>query len=91
MTRRDRRWRAAGLLLTVGGCAAGLLDREGSPLTLVYFLLAIGGIVLMLNGKRVPVAWQAERRGHGDMAGAIGARRLRRYRHDDPPTSGNNR
>ena len=91
MTRRDLRWRGAGLLLTVGGCAAGLLDREGSPLALLYFLAAVGGIVLMLNGKRVPVALKAERRGHGAMAGAIQARRVRRYRHDDPPASGNYR
>lgn len=91
MTRRDLGWRAAGLILTTGACAAGVLDRDGSPLTLLYFLTALLGIVLMLNGKRVAVAWKAERRGHGDMAGAIQARRLRRYRHVDPSPSTDNR
>lgn len=88
MTRRDRGWRAAGLLLSVGGCVAGLVDHDGSPLTLVYLLVALFGIVLMLNGKRVAIAWKAERRGHGDMAAAIQARRLRRYRQVDPPSPG---
>lgn len=87
MTRRDVRWRSAGVMLGVGSCIAGLLDRDGSPRTLFYFLAAIFGVVLMLNGKRVAVAWQAERRGHGDMAGAIHAQRLRRYRRPDPPQS----
>lgn len=91
MTKRDLGWRGAGLMLTACACALGVLDRDGSPLTLLYFLAAIFGIVLMLNGKRVAVAWKAERRGHGDMAGAIQARRLRRYRHVDPPPFNNNR
>lgn len=91
MTRRDVRWRAAGVVVSVGACAAGLLDRDGSPRTLLYFLAAIIGIVLMVNGKRVLVAWKAERRGHGDLTGALGARRLRRYRHSEPPLSGTKR
>ena len=91
MTRRDLGWRAAGAILGGGGCVGGLLDRSDSPLTLLYFLAALFGVVLMVNGKRVSTVWKAERRGHGDMAGAIQARRLRRYRHDDPPASGDSR
>lgn len=78
MTRRDRLWRAAGAVLAIGGCAAAALDADGSPMTLPFFLSAIVGIVLMLNGKRVAVLWQAERRGHCDTAAAIHAQRVRR-------------
>lgn len=80
MTRRDRLWRAAGVILFVGGCAASAVDTDGSPLTLLYFGSAILGIVLILNGKRVAIFWQAERRGHCDTAAAIRAERLRRKR-----------
>ena len=71
-------WRVAGLALSVGGCAASLTARDGSPWNLLYFLAALAGIVLMLNGKRVSVAWKAERRGHCDTATVIHAERLRR-------------
>lgn len=84
MTRRDLRWRAAGLALSAGGCAAGLLHRAGSPFTLLYFVAAILGIVLMLNGKRVPIAFAAERRGHRDTAATIHARRSRRRQASRP-------
>jgi hypothetical protein len=78
MTARDLAWRGSGLALSVGGCAVSLLDRGGSPLTVLYFLVTIAGIVLMLNGKRVAVAVKAERRGHCDTAAAIHAGRIRR-------------
>lgn len=81
MTRRDMAWRAAGLTFSVGGCAASMLHRSGSPLTLLYFLAAIIGIVLVLNGKRVATALKAERRGHWNTAAAIHARRVRRHDH----------
>lgn len=79
MTRRDLGWRAAGAVLSIGGCTASLLDRAG-PLTLLYFLMALFGLVLMVNGKRVAVAWKAERSGHCDTASVIRAERVRRHR-----------
>lgn len=78
MTRTDLAWRAAGAALTVGGCLAGCLHRPGTPVTLLYFMAAILGIVLMLNGKRVAVVLKAERRNHQHTAGIIHARRVRR-------------
>jgi hypothetical protein len=47
---------------------------------LVHFLAAIAGLVLMVNGKRLAVFFQAERRGHCDTAAAVHAARLRRRR-----------
>lgn len=78
MTARDLRWRSAGIVLGIAGCVGSVLDRDGSPLTIGYFLLAITGIVMLLNGKRVGIALRAERRGHGDTAAAIHARRADR-------------
>ena len=76
MTGRDKRWRAAGAALAIGSCTATRLDPDGSPLTLLWFLLAIAGLVLMLNGKRVATAWRAERSGHCHTAEAIPAARV---------------
>ncbi|MBB3912612.1 hypothetical protein [Sphingomonas desiccabilis] len=78
MTGRDLRWRAAGLLVSAAACAGTFFHRDGSPLTIVSFLLAIVGIVLMLHGKRVAVALRAERRGHCQTAAAIHTQRMRR-------------
>ena len=78
MTGRDFRWRAAGLLLSAIACAGTFLHRDGSPLTIVFFLGAICGIVLMLHGKRVAVALRAERRGHCQTAAVIHTQRMRR-------------
>jgi hypothetical protein len=80
MTRRDLRWRMAGALLIVGGCAQPLLSTDGSAWVLVHFLAAIAGLVLMVNGKRLAVFFQAERRGHCDTPAAVHAARLRRRR-----------
>jgi len=80
VTRRDLVWRSAGAVLFIGGCAASALHPEGSSWTLLYFLGAIHGIVLMLNGKRVATAWRAERRGHCHTADAIHAARVRHQR-----------
>lgn len=78
MTRRDRLWRVAGVVLIGSGCAAAAIDTGGSPLTLLFFLMAILGIVLASNGKRVAILWQAERRGHCDTVSVIHAQRVRR-------------
>lgn len=80
MTRADLVWRLSGAALTIGGCTAGALHRPGSPWTLLYFLAALLGIVLMLNGKRVGVVVKAERRGHAHTSSIIHARRVQRLR-----------
>lgn len=80
MTGRDTRWRITGAVLGVGACTAAAWDTDGSPLTLLHFLLAILGIVLIVNGKRVAIILQAQRRGHGQTAAAIHAQRIRRRR-----------
>lgn len=82
MTRRDMLWRATGAILFVSGCAASAIDADGSRLTLLYFGSTILGIVLILNGKRVAISWQAERRGHCDTAAVIHAQRIRRRKHE---------
>ena len=81
MTRRDMLWRAAGAILTAAGCAATMFDRTASPPTIAYFLTAIGGIVLLVNGKRVATVWRAERGRHRNTAAAIHARRMRDAAH----------
>ena len=80
MTGRDLAWRVAGVAVAGTAAAGGLTAREGSPLVIVYFVAAIVGIVLMLHGKRVAVAWRAERHGHRDTAAAIHSRRVERHR-----------
>lgn len=80
MTRRDIGWRVTGAALSLGGCAASMADRTDSLLTLLYFFMALMGLVLMVNGKRVAVVLRAERRGHGATASAIRAERIRHRR-----------
>lgn len=80
MTRIDVAWRAAGLAAIGAGCMASLLDRDGSPRAILYFLLCIFGLVLLVSGKRVGIALKAERRGHCDTATVIHAERVRRSR-----------
>ena len=88
MTARDLRWRMAGIAMTAGGCAAGLLDRSGSPLVILYFVLAVLGNVLMLNGKRIATMWRAERTGHQETAAAVHAGRVRRRRREGAEEAG---
>lgn len=85
MTRRDMLWRGAGAALSSGACAASLL-LDGSPLMIVFFPLAILGLVLVINGKKVATALRAERRGHYHTAEVVHAERLRRHRRrvDEP-------
>lgn len=85
MTRRDAVWRGAGVALSGGACAASLL-LDGSPLMIIFFPLALLGLVLVINGKKVATALRAERRGHYHTAEVIHAQRIRRYRRrvDEP-------
>ena len=87
MTRRDILWRTIGIALTVGACSvAAALDM--SALAMLLFPIALLGLTLAINGKRVVVALRAERYGHCHTAEAIHAVRLRRLRRRlDPPHS----
>ncbi|RZT46355.1 hypothetical protein EV283_3295 [Sphingomonas sp. BK036] len=87
MTRRDIVWRGIGVMLAVAayGVAAAM---NGSALAMLVFPIALLGLTLMINGKRVVVVLRAERHGHGHTAEAIHAVRLRRSRRRvDPPYS----
>lgn len=85
MTKRDLLWRGAGAVLSIvaGGLAMGL---DHSPVVLLLFPLVLIGLALMINGKRVAVAFQAERRGHCHTAEVIHAERLRRHSRRDGST-----
>ncbi len=85
MTRRDILWRAVGVVLTVGACSVAA-TTTGSALAILAFPVALLGLTLVINGKRVVVALRAERHGHCHTAEAIHAVRLRRTRRRrDPP------
>jgi hypothetical protein len=78
MTRRDRRWRIAGLALASTGCLGRLFDHDGSSLTALWMAAAVAGIILALSGNRLLILMRAERHGHPAMAAAIHQRRRRR-------------
>lgn len=80
MTSRDLHWRVAGALLFCAGCAAPRFSAEGSPWVILHVFVAVLGIVLIVNGKRVAVAIKAERSGHCDTAAAVHQARIRRRR-----------
>lgn len=80
MTRRDLHWRVAGTLLFCAGCTGPHLTAEGSPWVIVHVFVAVLGIVLMVNGKRVAVAIKAEWSGHCYTAAAVHQARIRRRR-----------
>ncbi|HIV77001.1 hypothetical protein [Sphingomonas yabuuchiae] len=80
MSGRDMAWRSLGGLMTLGAVAATLTGPSESLLALFWFFVALGGVVLMLNGKHLVQAVRAERRGHPYTAEAIHAARIRRGR-----------
>ncbi|KQN30591.1 hypothetical protein ASF00_07725 [Sphingomonas sp. Leaf34] len=87
MIRRDMLWRGIGLVLAAGACGAAAA-MNGSAQAMLVFPIALLGLTLMINGKRVAVVLRAERHGHGHTAQAIHAVRLRRTRRPaDPPHS----
>jgi hypothetical protein len=87
MTRRDILWRGIGVVLAVGACGVAAA-MNGAALAMLVFPIALLGLTLMINGKRVMVVLRAERHGHGHTAEAIHAVRLRRTRQRaDPPYS----
>lgn len=87
MTRRDIAWRTVGLVMAAGACGVAAA-MNGSALAMLVFPIALLGLTLMINGKRVVVVLRAERHGHGHTAEAIHAVRLRRTRRRaEPPHS----
>ena len=80
MTRRNLAWRSAGLAIFAVVCAMKLASGRdaGSYIGALGFGLALLGLVLLIEGKRVPAALRAERSRHPALAAAIRARHRRR-------------
>jgi type IV secretory pathway TrbF-like protein len=89
MTARDLAWRIGGGALFGIACAIGQSRSFassggiGTLLGLVAFVLAIAGVVLLAQGKRIPMAFRVERSGHRNLVAAIHSRRQRRGRDAD--------
>ncbi|OJU22422.1 MAG: hypothetical protein BGN95_09520 [Sphingomonas sp. 66-10] len=83
MTARDFAWRALGALLMIGSYAASALvpTAVARATALPGFAVAIAGLVLLVQGKRVALALRIERGRHRELPRAIHARhRIRRAR-----------
>lgn len=82
MTRRDLGWRAAGVAMIVTGWSASLgagSDAAGiEVLGLLGFSLAMAGLVLAVQGRRVAAALRVERSRHRDLPMRIHSHRNRR-------------
>lgn len=77
MRRRDVAWRLAGVAVFAVAVAIGLGDWVGDGVKLLAFALALVGIVLTVQGRRVPAAWRAELSKHRALAPTIHALRRR--------------
>jgi hypothetical protein len=80
MTRRDLAWRAGGALLIVLGCTASAFTGSydiGPGIALLGMPVAFFGLVLAVQGKRVPMAIRIERSRHRRLPFAISARQRR--------------
>jgi len=77
MTRRDRIWRSFGGCCFVTGCALGVVPgwSEHGSIGVLGFALAMTGLVLLVQGKRVPATWKIVRSRHYALPEAIVARR----------------
>lgn len=80
MTRRDIAWRGLGVaLLAVAGIGEAWSGGDaGQGMGVFGFALAVIGLVLVVQGRRVPAALRIERSQHRLLAQAIHARRRRR-------------
>lgn len=83
MTRRDLIWRVAGAALIASGAlatrAATAAEASADLVGLLGVLVAAGGLLLLIGGKRVVVALRVERSRHRELPGAIRtARQARR-------------
>lgn len=72
MTGRDLAWRAAGAALIA---AAAAVDLAGAVPGVPAFLLAIAGLVLLVQGGRAPRALRVERGRHRHLPVALRRRR----------------
>ncbi|WP_174291575.1 hypothetical protein [Sphingomonas bacterium] len=76
-THRHLPWRVGGLSLMAAGCASAAIGDGASAMwSLAGFVLAIVGLVLVVQGGRVPLALRVERSRHRELPMAIHARRL---------------
>lgn len=77
MKPRDLLPRVVGAAAFAAAIAIGVDDRAGAGVKLLGFVLAVGGLVLIVQGRRVAAAWRIERHRRGPLAETI-ARRPRR-------------
>lgn len=79
MTGRDLAWRAAGAGIIAGAAAVDLgwaaAAGHRAVLGVPAFLLAIGGLVLLVQGRRVVRALRVERSRHRQLPIALYRRR----------------
>ncbi len=83
MKHRDLAWRGLGAAIVVVALAARPAGGAGTHtgVSLVAFILAITGLVFIVQGKRVPAALRVERSRHRLLAQAIRDRRRNRSGH----------
>ena len=81
----DRGWRAAGVLLLIAGGLEGAFSDvgagEGGGLLLLGFPIAMLGLVLVVQGRRAPLAIRVECSRHRLLPERLQARRAMRRRH----------
>lgn len=79
MTRRDIAWRLAGIVMIAAACASAGFDKPAAGwsalIPLAGFTLAITGLVIAVQGKRIPAAFRIERSRHRLLPMAIRMRR----------------
>lgn len=80
MTQRDLLWRGLGVALVVLATSVRVADGDGThaAASLVAFILTLTGLVLIVQGRRVPAALRVERSRHRLLAQAIRDRRHKR-------------
>jgi hypothetical protein len=76
-------WRGAGVALVGAGSLPGLSGQyyDNPGLGLLGFVLAVAGLALIVQGKRVPAALRIERSRHRLLPQAIRAHRRQRPDH----------
>lgn len=85
LKRRDLAWRGLGLgiLALAGAIGPGEMFGVGGGLGLVAFVAAAIGLVLVIQGRRVPAALRIERSRHRALPEVIHRRVHRRFTRDD--------
>lgn len=83
MSRSDQGWRMFGVLLFAGGCAGSFAVRSlnggvGTALSLLCFLVTLGGVALAVQGRRVPLAFRIEHSRHRNLPLLLHLRRRNR-------------